>query len=236
MKLAVIPARGGSKRIPRKNIKLFSGKPMLYYAVTVAKNSGLFDAIIVSSDNEEILEMAEKLGVMPLKRPDELADDNTPTVPVIAHAIDVCESWGWQPDPVCCIYPAVPFLQAQTLIQALLLLDQKQAAYVFPVAAFSSPIQRALHLAEDGRVSPFNDHYQNVRTQDMATAYHDAGQFYWGRKSAWVEGKPIHTHGFGLTIPQWSVVDIDTPDDWTRAELIQHVLNFKETNGEPNKL
>lgn len=229
MKIAVIPARGGSKRIPRKNIKLFAGKPMLSYAISAAKESELFDAIMVSSDDAEILTLAENFGAIPLKRPDELASDYTPTVPVIAHAITMCTSHGWQPEYVCCIYPTVPFLQPQTLTQALSLLDEKQADYVFPVTAFPSPIQRALRLAEDGKVNAFNDYDQNARTQDMTIAYHDAGQFYWGKAQAWLEGKHIHHNGYGLIIPNWKVVDIDTPEDWVRAELIQHVfLNLKE--------
>jgi pseudaminic acid cytidylyltransferase len=221
MKLAVVPARGGSKRIPRKNIKLFGGKPILSYAVSVARASGLFDAIVVSSEDAEILALAEDLGAKPLHRPDELADDYTPTVPVIAHAISVCESWGWQPDPVCCIYPAVPFLQPQDLVNALSMLDQREADYIFPVVAFPSPIQRALRLAGDGKVTPFFVGDEYTRTQDLEPAYHDAGQFYWGRTSAWVEGKGIHTHGYAMAIPGWQAVDIDTPDDWIRAEMIQ---------------
>jgi pseudaminic acid cytidylyltransferase len=225
MKVAVIPARGGSRRIPRKNVRLFAGKPMLYYAVSAAQESGIFDAIVVSSEDTEILALAGDYGAKPLKRPDELADDNSPTVPVIAHAVAACENWGWHPNPVCCIYPAVPFLQSQDLVQALSILDQHQADYVFPVAAFPSPIQRALRLSGDGKVRPFHhDKCQNMRTQDLEPAYYDAGQFYWGRRSAWIEGKSIHSHGHALIIPQWQVVDIDTVDDWRRAELIQKIL------------
>ncbi len=230
MKVAIIPARGGSKRIPRKNIKLFAGKPMLSYAVSTAQESNIFDAIAVSSEDAEILALAEDLGLMLLKRPDELADDYTPTVPVITHAIKEFENWGYDLDFVCCIYPAVPFLQPQDLEQGLFMLTQQQVDYVFPVVAFASPVQRALRLATDGKVSPFFSGYESTRTQDLDPAYYDAGQFYWGKRSAWVDGKNIHTHGHALVIPEWRGIDIDTLDDWTRAELIKETLTIKKDN------
>lgn len=235
MRLAVIPARGGSKRIPFKNIKSFAGKPMLAYAIAVAKESGLFDGILVSSDDAQTLLLAEQFAATPLKRPDTLADDHTPTVPVVAHAITACANWGWEPESVCCIYPAVPFLQAQLLQQALVLLDQKPIDYVFPIIAYSSPIQRALRLEEDGKLTAFYAHDPKGRTQDLAKAYYDAGQFYWGKVSAWLEGKPIHSHGYGLEISPWQAIDIDTPDDWARAELMQHIIQLKEVGDEHNQ-
>ncbi len=227
MKIAIIPARGGSKRIPRKNIKLFAGKPMLFYAVSVAQESGLFDAIVVSSEDTEILELAKDFGLTLLERPSELADDFTPTVPVVAHAIRTFENRDWNIDFVCCIYPAVPFLQPQDLEQGLFLLDQKQVDYVFPVVAFTSPVQRALRLATDGKVSPFFPGFENTRTQDLEPAYHDAGQFYWGKRTAWLDGKNIHSHGYALVIPEWRGIDIDTLDDWLQAELIKENIKHK---------
>lgn len=224
MRVAVIPARGGSKRIPRKNIKPFAGKPMLNYALSAALNSGLFSIVVVSSEDPEILGLAEEFGAFPLQRPMELADDWTPTVPVIAHAITALERRDDPFEAVCCIYPAVPFLQQQDLESALTLLESSSAQYAFPIVSFPSAIQRALRLSTDGSVSPFNPDAVNLRSQDLEPAYYDAGQFYWGRRNAWLSGAPVHPNGRGLVIPEWRAVDIDTPDDWRRAELMYHAL------------
>lgn len=224
MRLCVIPARGESKRIPRKNIRPFCGKPMLRYAIEKAHRSGLFDAIWLSSDDEEILALAEQYGVMPLERPAALADDFAPTLPVIAHAIETYNRRGAEAELVCCIYPAVPFLQIEDLRAGLELIERHRADYVFPVTPFPAAIQRALRLGEGGVVRPFYPQYVTSRTQDLEAAYHDAGQFYWGKAEAWLEGKQIHLHGHGLVIPNWRAIDIDTPDDWHRAELIYRAL------------
>ena len=150
MRLAVIPARGGSKRIPRKNIKPFHGKPMIAYAVSAALSSGAFEKVIVSTDDEEIAQIAREHGAeVPFVRPEELADDHTPTVPVIAHAIRVCESLGWGVREVCCIYPGVPFIATSDLTRAYEQLQCTKAHYVFPVTGFPSPIQRALRRLVD---------------------------------------------------------------------------------------
>lgn len=221
MNIAIIPARGGSKRIPRKNIKLFDGKPMLAYAILAAKNSGLFGNIIVSTDDEEISSIAKEWGAeTPFVRPADLANDYTATVPVIAHAIRACEEMGRHIDVACCIYPGVPFIQTDDLKGALALLKSSGADYCFPVAKFPSAIQRALKRKENGRMSPFYPQYEQARVQDMEPAYHDAGQFYWGMKNAWLTNPHIHSGAVGYSIPNWRVVDIDTPDDWQRAEII----------------
>lgn len=221
MNIAIIPARGGSKRIPRKNIKAFCGKPMIAGAIEVAKASGLFEHIIVTTDDAEISELARAWGAeVPFVRPAELADDYTPTVPVIADAIGACQALGWQVDQVCCIYPAVPFMQCGDLVAALQMLEKNDADYVFPVAAYPSAIQRALRQLPSGLMEPFYSQYASTRTQDLEPAYYDAGQFYWGRVHAWLDGKNIHQHGMGLVIPSWRVVDIDNEEDWQRAELM----------------
>ncbi|MGQ9685967.1 MAG: pseudaminic acid cytidylyltransferase [Thiobacillaceae bacterium] len=227
MRLCVIPARGGSKRIPRKNIRPFCGKPMLLYAIEKAQQSGLFDAIWLSSDDAEVLALGKQHGVTPLARPAALADDHTPTVPVIAHAIEVFNRQGGLAEQVCCLYPAVPFLQIGDLRAGLKLLERHRADYVFPVTLFPAAIQRALRLHNDGRVSPFYPQFVAARTQDLEAAYHDAGQFYWGRAEAWLEGRQVHLYGHGLVIPNWRVVDIDTVEDWQRAELIYRALMAK---------
>lgn len=225
MKLCVIPARGGSKRIPRKNIRPFAGKPMLAYAINAAHASGLFDTVLVSSEDQEILLLAERFGAVPLIRPQELADDYAGTVPVIAHAIEACRGGGGAPELACCIYPAVPLLKTGDLVNGLQLLQKMSADYVFPVTPYPSAIQRALRLDASGKAFPFFPEYEATRTQDLEPAYHDAGQFYWGRVEAWLAGKNIHSFGHGMVIPNWRVVDIDTPDDWSWAELIYRALN-----------
>lgn len=225
MNIAVIPARGGSKRIPRKNIKLFAGKPMIAYAIEAAQKSDLFDHILVSTDDGEIDEIAQQWGAeVPFRRPPELADDHTPTVPVIAHAIRECEELEWQIDKVCCIYPCVPFIQVADLKAALDLLQQSRATYSFPITEFSSAIQRALKRSQDGVILPFYPEFELTRTQDLELAYYDAGQFYWGTRDAWLHVTRVHANGLGLTIPNWRVVDIDTPEDWLRAEAIWRSL------------
>jgi len=228
MRICVIPARGGSKRIPRKNIKPFHGKPMIAYAVTAALASKAFDKVIVSTDDEEIARVARAYGAeVPFVRPADLADDRTPTVPVIAHAIRTCQSKGWDVEDVCCIYPGVPFISTDDLAQAYQRLQTSGAHYVFPVTGFPSPIQRALRRLPDGTVKPFQHEYAATRTQDLEPGYFDAGQFYWGRRDAWLDELNIHLNGTTLVIPEWRVVDIDTPADWERAELIYSALFAK---------
>lgn len=224
-KIAIIPARGGSKRIPRKNIKPFAGKPMLGYAIEAAQQCGLFDHVLVSTDDPEIGEIARKLGAeTPFARPAHLADDHTPTVPVVAHAIGACEALGWSVDAACCIYPGVPFIRTQDLRQAWELLASGTRAYAFPVTEFPSAIQRALKRDASGAMAPFFPEHELTRTQDLELAFHDAGQFYWGWRDSWFLHPRIHSQGLGLPIPHWRVVDIDTPDDWVRAELFHKAI------------
>lgn len=227
MRIAIIPARGGSKRIPRKNIRPFAGKPMIGYAIEAALDCGLFDRVVVSTDDDEIARIAIDHGAqIPFRRPAELADDITPTVPVIAHAIRACADLGWAIDHACCIYPGVPFIRGADIQAAFDLLRAGDGrGYTFPVTSFPSPIQRALRRAEDGRVAPFNPEHVNTRTQDLEPAFHDAGQFYWGHVDAWLAGLNIHANGRAIVLPEWRVVDIDTPADWDRAEALYRALS-----------
>lgn len=225
MKIAVIPARGGSKRIPRKNIKPFAGKPMIAYAIDAALASGLFEHVVVTTDDEEIAEISREFGAKtPFVRPPELADDYTATVPVVSHAITACENLGWQIEFVCCIYPGVPFIQVADLKAGLELLKTSSSDYCFPVTEFPSAIQRALKRKQDGSMAPIYPEHELTRTQDLEMAFHDAGQFYWGGKQAWLSNARLHSSSVGIAIPQWRVVDIDTNDDWARAELIYQAL------------
>ncbi len=232
MRIAIIPARGGSKRIPRKNIKLFAGKPMIAYPIIAALESRLFDHVIVSTDDTGIMELASRLGAeVPFARPAHLADDHTPTVPVIAHAITMCEAAGWKIELACCIYPCVPLIDASDLRAALTLLEASGCDYSFPVCEYPSPIQRALRRDPHGRTSAWFPEHQLTRTQDLEPAYYDAGQFYWGSRDAWLSNPKIHSSGVGLPIPGWRTVDIDTPDDWFRAEAMLLALEHKRHAG-----
>jgi len=221
LNIAIIPARSGSKRIPHKNIKIFCGKPMIAYAISAAKESGLFEHIIVSTDDQQIARIANEWGAeTPFVRPSKLANDYSETVPVIAHAVKACLALSWKIDNVCCIYPGVPFIEINDLASALSTFIKSGADYCFPVTEYPSAIQRALKRLGDGKMQPLNPKFEKTRTQDLEPAYYDAGQFYWGKAESWLLNSNIHSSGLGYVIPNWRVVDIDTPEDWRRAELI----------------
>jgi len=221
MNIAVIPARGGSKRIPRKNIKNFCDRPMISYAISAAIESTIFDHIVVSTDDAEIAQVAESFGAeTPFLRPMELANDYTATAPVVAHAIEMCRKRGWVVENVCCIYPCVPFIHAIDIGEALKTLRDSDADYCFPVAHYPSPIQRAFKLLQNGGIQLLYPDFELTRTQDLDVAYFDAGQFYWGEADAWLRNPRIHSNSVGYVVPNWRVVDIDTIEDWTRAEIL----------------
>lgn len=227
MKLAIIPARGGSKRIPRKNIKPFAGKPMIAWSIEAALASGCFDRVIVSTDDAEIADVARAHGAeVPFMRPPELSDDHTGTIPVVAHAV------GWMGQHVgpvefaCCLYATAPFVQAQDLRQGLDLLQRSGAQYAFTVTNFAAPIQRSFRITGQQRIEMFNPEQFNTRSQDLEEAYHDAGQFYWGRAQAWLAATPLYSEfATPLILPRYRVQDVDTQDDWIRAELMFEILN-----------
>ena len=225
MKIAVIPARGGSKRIPRKNIKLFGGRPIIAWSVEVAIKSGLFEHVIVTTDDHEIADTAMRWGAeVPFMRPVGLSDDMTPTVPVIAHAVKSCLELEWPISYACCIYPCTPFIQSSDIISSLEMMISRSADFAYPVAEYAHPIQRAMRHLPNGKMQFLESKYELTRTQDLEKSYHDAGQFYWGRADAWLDQKKMHTDGIGIPIPNWRVVDIDSQDDWRRAELIFSAL------------
>jgi pseudaminic acid cytidylyltransferase len=228
MRIAVIPARGGSKRIPRKNILDFAGRPMIAYAIEAAHESGLFEHVIVSTNDEEIAQIARENGAeTPFMREEALADDFTPTVTVVADAIGRCESLGWKVGYVCCIYPCVPFIRSTDLSDALHLLEISGADYAFPIVQFPSAVQRAMRRDPNGRLKSFFPGDELLRTQDLEPTYHDAGQFYWGAREAWFRNSFIHSGGAGLIISRTRAVDIDTSDDWMLAELMFKSMFFK---------
>ena len=222
MKLAIIPARGGSKRIPRKNIKLFCAKPMIAWSIEAALQSGCFDQVIVSTDDQEIAEVARRYGAtVPFMRPTELSDDHTGTVPVIQHAIEWVNAQGQPVEQACCLYATAPFVSAEDINRGLDILDATQSDYAFSVTSYAFPIQRAIRLNDEGRVQMFNPEYFNIRSQDLEEAFHDAGQFYWGTADAWLQGRMIFgTGSVPVPLPRHRVQDIDTPEDWVRAEWL----------------
>lgn len=232
MKLAVIPARGGSKRIPHKNIKLFCGKPIIAWSIEAAHLSGCFDYIIVSTDDAEIANIARAHGAeVPFIRPPELSDDYTGTTPVIAHAINWMTRNSAPIDFACCIYATAPFIQAEDLQLGFDLLEQSGADYAFSVCSYPFPIQRAFRITADQRVEMFNPEHFNTRSQDLEKAWHDAGQFYWGQSNAWLAGRPLFSHAaVPVLLPRHRVQDIDTAEDWERAEWLFKALQLQQAN------
>ena len=225
MKVAIIPARGGSKRIPRKNIKDFCGKPMIAYSIEAALDSKLFDRVVVSTDDEEIASIAKQYGAeIPFMRPPELSDDHTATIPVIAHAIEELQKEG-PVEIACCIYATAPFIQVNYLKEAYHVLLSNNSSYSFSATSFPFPIQRAIKLNSEHQVEMFQPENFNTRSQDLEEAYHDAGQFYFGTSQAWLNAKPIFAkHSTAVILPRHRVQDIDTLEDFRRAELMFKAL------------
>jgi pseudaminic acid cytidylyltransferase len=227
MQLAVIPARGGSKRIPRKNIKPFCGKPMIAWSILAAKQSCLFDRIIVSTDDAEIADVARTWGAeTPFTRPAELSTDYSGTTEVIAHATQWALNEDLMLDAVCCIYATAPLIQVEDLKRGLSVLESGKWDYVFSVTKFAAPIFRAFkQTTEGGTEMYFPEHFVN-RSQDLPVAFHDAGQFYWGRPMAWLNTKQIFSKASAqVVIPRSRSQDIDTPEDWEFAEMLFEISN-----------
>lgn len=227
MKIAIIPARGGSKRIPRKNIKDFAGLPMIAHSLLAARASGLFEHILVSSEDDEILAVGAEYGGEPLRRPPELADDHTATIPVIRHAISWAESKGWELEGVCCIYATAPFVRAEDIREGWRLLNRPNMDFSFAATTFPFPVFRGLLHDGDGVKMIFPEHF-STRSQDLPEAIHDAGQFYWGTPRVWKKEDRLFTsRAAPVMLPRHRVQDIDTPEDWQRAELIWQILKEK---------
>jgi len=228
MKIAVIPARGGSRRIERKNIRPFCGRPMIAWSIDAARESGIFDRIIVSTDDREIAGIAAEHGAeVPFLRPAALADDYTGTVAVIAHALGALqrEHGDEERQPcaefVCCLYATAPFVRPADLRSGLDMLMQRGADFCIPVTTFPFPIQRAVRMQQDGRLHMFMPEHETSRSQDLEEAFHDAGQFYWGTHAAWTQRRSLFgDRSIGLRLPRYRVQDIDTPEDWEAAEQL----------------
>ena len=222
MKIAVIPARGGSKRIPRKNIKDFCGKPMIAWSIEAAKATGLFDHVIVSTDDNEIAEAARQWGAeVPFMRPAELSGDYVGTGAVVKHAVEWAINNLGQVEFVCTIYATAPFVTPADLNRGLALMRESDAQIAFTVTSFPFPIQRAIRIDENGRVAMFQPEHYSSRSQDLEPAYHDAGQFYWAKTEAILNDvSAFSEEAVPLILPRYQVQDIDTEEDWQRAELM----------------
>lgn len=221
MNVCVIPARGGSKRIPRKNILPFAGKPMLERSMETALQVSMFDKVVVSSDSPEVLEMATNHpGVVPLMRPEELSGDNVATRPVVAHAIDYlsCEH-GLEIDNVCCLYATAAFTTPEDLKSAFQILVKNSFEYICPITEFFYPIQRAFRMSSESRLQMLNTEYAETPSQNLEKSYHDAGQFYWGSAKAWSSPTAIFCSEVGGYLMPKPIIDIDYPSDWQIAEI-----------------
>lgn len=222
MKICIIPARGGSKRIPKKNIRLFCGKPIIQWSIEAALESKCFDKIIVSTDSEEIANISKRIGAeVPFIRPKSLSDDYTATAPVINHALEFINQKHGNVEYVCCIYATAPFVEPAYIKDGLKKIIDTNANFSFSVTSFPFPIQRAIKLTQDNKSQMFFPENLNKRSQDLEDSFHDAGQFYWGKSSAWLEGKRMFDdNSIPIIIPRYKVQDIDSEEDWQRAELM----------------
>jgi N-acylneuraminate cytidylyltransferase len=225
--VAIIPARGGSKRIPRKNIKEFCGRPMIAWSIETARVSGLFDHVAVSTEDDEIAAVSSEWGAEILARPANLADDHAGTTEVVAHAAQWALDRGWPVTSLCCIYATAPFIELEDLSRGAHALESGDWAFAFSATSFAAPIFRAFREHPGGGLEMFFPDHFCTRSQDLPVALHDAGQFYWGRPSAWIEQKGIFDrHSVPVLVPRWRVQDIDDADDWKRAEFV-----FRQVKG-----
>lgn len=221
---AIIPARGGSKRIPRKNVRKFADKPIIAHSIEIARKSGLFESVTVSTDDAHIAEVAREYGAeVPFLRPVELADDYAGIVPVIKHAVQWMTENGHNVANVCCLFSTAPFVLPEDLIAGLKALENAPAA--FSVTSFAYPIFRSLRMKKNGRLEMLYPENLNVRSQDLPQALHDAGQFYWAERDFLLSGGEFLTgDAVGIVIPRHRVQDIDDEEDWIRAEAMYKVL------------
>tara|TARA_B100001989_G_C24546507_1_gene471151 strand:+ start:1372 stop:2055 length:684 start_codon:yes stop_codon:yes gene_type:complete len=227
MKLCIIPARGGSKRIPRKNIKTFNGRPLISWSISTAINSKIFDKVIVSTDDEEIAEISKKYGAeIPFLRPSTISGDHTPTRDVVLHSINWFEKKGLIIDTLCCIYATAPFIKESFLKEANQILQSSdESFYIFSATSFPFPIQRAITIDKKGYSKMINPEHFNTRSQDLIETYHDAGQFYFAKKQTWINKTSFFDQSKPFILPRYLVQDIDTLEDFKRAELMHQIIS-----------
>lgn len=226
MRLCVIPARGGSERIPRKNIRDFSGKPMIAWPIEAALSCAYIDKVIVSTDDLEIAGIAREHGAtVPFIRPPHLSDAFTSTIEVIAHAIAWTLDSGQELSSVCCIYATAPFVRPLDIEKSgLLLLHSSNCKFVFSASAYPSPIQRAFSLdPSSGMARMHNPDNFHKRSQDLQPTYYDAGQFYWGCPNTWLNSSNLFENSKPYILPKWCVQDIDNEEDWIMAEYLHRI-------------
>lgn len=224
--IAIITARGGSKRIPKKNIKEFYGKPMLAYAIEAAKGAGIFDEIMVSTDSEEIAEVARKYGAnVPFMRSERTANDFATTFDVLEEVINEYKKQGNFFDELCCIYPCVPFLTSKTLKESYKLMKQTKANALQPVCKYPAPVEWAMKI-ENGFLLPNDKEALKIRSQDLTPKYFDVGMFYFCNTEIMLKEKTVvPTDTSGYIIDESECQDIDTPDDWKMAEMKYKLLH-----------
>lgn len=224
--IAIIPARGGSKRLPGKNIKPFHGKPIIQYSIEAALSSGLFTKVIVTTDSDEIAKVARAAGAeVPFVRPENLADDFTPLAGVVHHALEYFVNAGENFDYACCLLATAPFIQAKYLKEGFEKIRETNASSVFPVTSFEFPIFRALKIGDEGTLSMFWPEHEMTRSNDLPHAYHDAGQFYWLDAKKFLRDKRIYCpDSRPVVLPRHLVQDVDTPEDWVVAEHLYEAM------------
>ena len=227
MNVAIIPARGGSKRIPRKNIREFAGQPIISYSIRAARQAGIIDQIIVSTDDEEIASVARDFGAeIPFVRPPEISEDYSGTNEVVAHAISWLVSNGAKLNAVCCIYATAPLIEATDIASGYEVLTSGNWNYVFSATTYAFPVYRAFKLDGGEQISMLWPEHQTTRSQDLPDTYHDAGQFYWGKPQAFLDSLPIFDkHSTIVRVPRHRVQDIDTFEDWAHAEALYAALS-----------
>jgi pseudaminic acid cytidylyltransferase len=234
--ICIIPARGGSKRIPRKNIKLFHGKPLIAYSIEVALASGVFSDVFVSTDDEEIAQIAKEYGAkVPFMRSAKLSDDFTSSGDAVNDTVKRLQELGEVFDYVCTIYATAPLLEKKYLLEGFKQLKKSDARMAFSVTSMPFPIQRTFRITQEGRCEMFTPEYFSKRSQDLEDAYQDAGQFYWEKVGVEAKDIPFGSEAIPVVLPRHLVQDIDTPEDWQRAELLYATLH-KDRFDEWNRL
>ena len=225
--ILIIPARGGSKRIPKKNIKEFNGRPIIEITLKKVMELDCFSKVIVSTDSQEISLIARQIGAeVPFIRPANISGDFTTTREVIVHAITWYRSKGIEFDHICCLYPTTPLLKVEYLLEGInLFLNSDQNNYIFSATSYPHPVQRAFFIDEEGYSRMYEPHNYVKRTQDLKASYHDAGQFYIASADTWINKINIFEGGKPLIIPRWRTVDIDTSEDWIFAEKMYKLFN-----------
>jgi len=225
--IAVIPARGGSKRIPRKNARMFAGKPMIAHSIAAALNSEAIEEVLVSTDDQEIREISLKHGALvPFIRPSELSDDQTSLMEVMAHAARWAKRQSSSTRYICCLFATAPLVSAKDIAAGLDLIQSGSWSYVFGATTYAYPIFRSFELLPSGGLQMFFPGHFKTRSQDLPEAIHDAGQFCWGHVDAWESQRAtLDQWSTIVKIPRWRVQDIDTEEDWTQAELLVRALS-----------